>query len=457
MEPYTPVEISISRNQVEYSIDRQHFIGQPDFGEEMLRRLRELRLEGDPEAYGEELCKATFSGQGNAEDGFAILRNEKTRQFRLCLKLSPFDPVLHSLWWECLVDPKDKYLKMSRLVRTPLSRYLFQPGTGETNPIQEEKLRVLVVVSNPVGLGQESSGWGHLPPIDEQKEVDLVEDVLRQFDDRVEYKILTERASLDQISFYLLSGGYHVLHIVGHGGLKNNRGYLLLEKDEDESISPVDDESMANALLNAMNLQIVLLCSCYSAAHSESSAFVGMAQKIVEGGRPAVIAMQDLLNESTAHRFTENFYKAFLQIKQTLGHVDASVNMARHQVYIAGMQDWDWAVPVLYLHGNGLVYQPPSPGVALGRGPSGEAIRKVEMAASRAESYMDEESSYWMKLKSSPVPPKGWGRPGMAGYAQAIQSQIPPGLQGIVQQGVRSFSKQISGQDVLKINKHLGK
>jgi hypothetical protein len=360
MTEYVDLEMNIRREHIQFRVDEADYEGPTNFTAETLNELERLcSFESQWEDYGVELFRATF--RDRALRGYQQLRGavESGRRFRLRLNIHPRVPRIHRLWWECLYDPEPPPQRLGCGLSTPLSRYLRlgvtrQPATAET-------LRILVAISNPEDLGQEGGRWARYPRLDEDQERGVLKEILDELraEGHVEYDWQDTPASLAMIRQRLYRDGFHVLHFVGHGGFLNEKGHLLLEKDEDETVDPVGEKHLAEMVAGLPDLQLVVLAACFSAKRTEADAFGGLAPRMVEYGVPAVVAMQQQVDQNTAQLFTRAFYDALLKSKQTQGLVDAAVNAARDELFFSQRRTdaWAWTIPVLFMRGDGRLFE----------------------------------------------------------------------------------------------------
>jgi hypothetical protein len=447
MADITDVRIELDRNQVNIRFDDTEYTESLEFNEQVLAELSHMREAGQPRDYGEKLFKSTFIGR--AYKGVGILQNKINEQdgssFRFILDIAPTAEALHQLWWECLVDPDDPS-RIFSMSSTPFVRKLRSQINRPV--IAREKLKILVVIANPTNLsGAPPEGWG-LPGINVEAEKQVIEQALGQFGDRIEeVKFLPdgdskERASLNNISKYLQGGKYHILHIIAHGGITNKKGYLLLERDEDGRVAPVQDSDIAISVRDRTDLRLVILASCYSAKQTTAGVFTGLAPKLYQAGVPAVIAMQGLINQATARRFCQRFYAALLNSTSGIPvKIDTAMNQARFQMRNDDVSSdelekdaWGWAVPVLYLHGDGRLYN-------LARPASASAAQDI--------------SSRALRYNQSPKTMSGVNYPSIL-----VSSTASPGLsarQGISQDLITAPNALSLGQVSAMISgKHVG-
>jgi hypothetical protein len=354
LKPYDSVDIRVGMERVTFEVDAAPYRGGPDFSAEALDELAEAR-QTDPESYGLLLREKAF--REGASEGFARLM-EFGRRSRIRLRIDVKAPALHRLWWECLFD-EGTPLPLGMATYTPLSRYLevFKPVPPA---VPKPPLRLLVVLCNPEDLGRDR--WRELPPLKPEVEWDTMDKALAEFDEK---ELIVEHhegaASLGAIRERLQDGRFHILHIIGHGFMaEDGTGHLLLEGRDgknDRKASLMAEDQLA-ALVNGLEeLRLVVLAACHSAERSDASAFQGLAPAMVRAGVPAVVAMQDLVQQATAQTFALRFYGSLAKSTSTQGFVDAAVNMARDQINIECRQhnrsNWQWPMPVLFLRGHG--------------------------------------------------------------------------------------------------------
>jgi outer membrane protein OmpA-like peptidoglycan-associated protein len=105
--------------------------------------------------------------------------------------------------------------------------------------------------------------------------------------------------------------GPHILHYIGHGHF-DQKGYLELQKDgPSREVDRVDSGSIRE-VLEDRRPWLVVLNSCEGAIARRDSDFGGMAQSILNGGVPFVVAMSRAITDEAAKSFSEEFYPALL-------------------------------------------------------------------------------------------------------------------------------------------------
>ncbi|MBI3943465.1 MAG: CHAT domain-containing protein, partial [Chloroflexi bacterium] len=351
-DPFQVLDVDIGTGRVSLQVEDRPYRDIGALDQQQIRdQLFQLREYGNPKDYGKLLMKAAFPP--DVLEGFHAaerLAQNQGKYLRLRLNIDVDSPELHALWWECLYDEHpDQSLACARSIS--LSRYLAE-RVRQVEPVREEKLKILVAISNPDDLGQPGGPWERFPKLSDEEEEGQRQAILTALSasdlaDRVEYDILPRPASFENIQARLATDQYHILHIVGHGAFNGNKGCLLLE-DQRRHAVVVDEEYMGILVENLTRLQLVMLVACDSARRSPSHAFVGLAPHMVQSGVPAVVAMQGKISVATAQEFSTRFYGALTKSAQGIvGMVDSAMNFARHSIRQPKFGSWEWAIPVL--------------------------------------------------------------------------------------------------------------
>lgn len=230
---------------------------------------------------------------------------------------------------------------------SPLSRSLHFEVDREPVPVTLP-LRVLVVVSTPIGL----------PPAQMQDEKKAINDAFEKLAgpggaftlEFCDPPTKTELAAR-------LAKGFHILHFVGHGAFDivdndpSPRPHLVLEKNHEED--PIDADTL-DSLLTGKGIRLVVLTACSSAAPTPEEVgktvgpFCGVAQQLVSGmsGVNASVAMQLDLASDAAVEFSKTFYTQLLTSDRKLDEIVALCRQALTAP--VGVGDRAWVTPVVY-------------------------------------------------------------------------------------------------------------
>lgn len=261
-------------------------------------------------------------------------------QRRIRIRLDDLAPALHTLPWEALTDvsPTATARTLSADRDTPFSRHVVTswepPGPLVTPPI-----KLLSAVAAPTDLETYN-----LPPLDRDAEAACIAAAVAAAPPgRVVHTHLAGPCTLAALEAEL-EDGYHVLHLIAHGGLRRGGdGAATYFEAPDGRTDRVDATRFA-AMIERLSptLRLVVLMSCHSATRSRTDPRAGLAPQLLAAGIPAVLAMQDLVPIDTAHAFTGVFYRELW----TSGEIDRASNRARATILTARLPGD--AIPVLY-------------------------------------------------------------------------------------------------------------
>ena len=214
----------------------------------------------------------------------SALAQERGHILRLLLNTDI--PALVAVPWEYLYDRElARWLALDG--RLSLVRSL--PVAARPALPVEGALRVLVLISAPTDLPALDSTreWNNLQAVADSAAIELIPCAPT-------YEAL--QAALRQAP--------HVFHFVGHGALDEaSQAGLLVFCDHAGCSQPVYASDLATLLSDCKSLRLALLNACQGATPSAASAFAGVAQKLIQQGTPAVIAMQAPIVDDHAIRF----------------------------------------------------------------------------------------------------------------------------------------------------------
>lgn len=305
-----------------------------------------------PITYGQILYQALFPG--NLTNQFsAALKASNERGIRLTLQIDPTLPALHRVNWERMFYPQgSQWFPLATSPYIVFSRHL-QSGQPWGLPLTTGHLKILVVISSPFASGTNL----FVNVAAEQKDI---LDIFNQFPAETEVEILSGSVSAQQIADQLIQGsGFDLLHYIGHGEWREaeQTGFLILSKQyADGNLGPdgVSAAQLTQLLGAGAHLpQLIFLGACESGQQSSLDAFTGVGPQLVQAGCPAVICMQEKVENVVARQFSKSFYTHLLES----GCVDWSVNRAR--TGLLQHNYLQWATPVLFMHlTDGIIFNP---------------------------------------------------------------------------------------------------
>ncbi|WP_328432240.1 CHAT domain-containing protein [Streptomyces sp. NBC_00453] len=267
-----------------------------------------------------------------------VRRMQPARGLRLRFDLPP---ALRSLPLEALCAPAAQP-GQSTALHDGLSLVRSLPGgpIGRRLPEPEDapsKIRLLVVHASPDGgelpVGEEEVAHllRELPQV--AVETTLVRPATRE---RLE-SALGERSDLPTAVLLIAHGSYDT-------GL--GKGMVHLETPDGRT-DHVPSDLLSGMLLRAPRLRLAVLNLCSGADSSHTEPFSGLAQALIGGGVPAVVAMHGRVSDRSAGLFGPALLKK-IAANQT---IDEAMAYARRSIsYQSGHTATEWAVPALFLH-----------------------------------------------------------------------------------------------------------
>lgn len=294
---------------------------------------------GDVNGYGLALGQALFADDacGAAYKETLAVARAANQGLRVRLVVEPAE--LQQVHWERLYHPyAETWQPLGSTAATPFSRHIAVRQWDRPAPIAHRPLRTLVVIASPKDLDT----WG-LDPIaaDERLTLHGLMDGLGPIEPIYLESGSATPPTLNAIR-RVLSEGVDLIHFLCHGADTPNGTVLYLE-DEAGNVDPVTTDRLVDVVqLTATQPACCFLAACESAARSRFDALAPLGPALVDaGGVHAAVAMTDLVGLKTAQSFAAHFYTRLL----THGLVDVAVNEARALV----QDEWDWAVPVLFM------------------------------------------------------------------------------------------------------------
>jgi hypothetical protein len=392
---------------------------------QVTRGARSTESQTAAKQFGGRLFDTVFDGdvQGCLHSSLDLAARQG-KGLRLRLRLTDA-PDLLDLPWEYLYN-RTRNLFYALSVETPLVRYLEM--SEQITPLSlTPPLKVLVMIVSPRGY----------PPLDVEREWQKLRAAVRDLEERG--LVIMERmqpATLPALRRRLRTTEYHIFHFVGHGDFdpQAQDGALIME-DEDGMGQRVSAQNLSMLMRDSRrSLRLAILNACEGGRGSRDDPFAGTAQRLVQQGIPAVIAMQFEITDETAIAFAQEFYAAIAD-----GYpVDAALTEGRKAIS-SEAQGAEWGTPVLYMRApDGHIFDvetiegipPPIPPIvddpvgppAGGRSPQEDAIveprartvsptippplitatvKQIELEA--PEGNMNPESPFYIERPSDPI------------------------------------------------------
>jgi hypothetical protein len=241
--------------------------------------------------------------------------------------------------WEFAFDPaRKKFLATEEVhfIRNVLTSVPAQRVYEEC-----QRLRMLVVEAQPIGTAE-------LGAEDEKARIEhrfhpLTDAGLLEIE--VLPEATPERLHEKLFGSWLECRPYDIVHFIGHGEFDREaeEGRLLFHSSDGGS-QRVDVQTLRE-ILCSRGVQVVFLNACDTARDATRSLNRGVAQALVQGGLPAVVANQYKVLDPSAIAFAQHFYWA-LAHGASLGEAARESRIAVN--YSIDGDLIDWAVPVIY-------------------------------------------------------------------------------------------------------------
>lgn len=210
------------------------------------------------------------------------------------LWLSEQDTRIRNLPWQLILDD----CPLLSLCKTHLS------DLPEHHPTLGLPLKVLVMVSAP----EDASRLKY-----EEEELRLLHALAPLMSRGLAQVHFTDDGSLENLVEKLAENQYHVLHFSGHGAYEKEKGFLLFENIDDGRVRHVSARQFSETLQEIRRRghcpDLVVLSACQSAQGRSPGDLQGVADELLAGGLPAVVAMSASIIDECATEFTTALYK----------------------------------------------------------------------------------------------------------------------------------------------------
>ena len=296
-------------------------------------RYPQLPGEKDLQQFGGALFNALFPDQ--VRRLYDAARSEQVTQ-RLNLIFTSDNHWLARQAWEFIYDPDRR--TFLALEEVNFTRNVLTSIPAERIPARTGPMRILVVVAQPLGLGALSV----------EEETDVIRSGFRRL---LDAKLADVELLLDatpELLHRTLEGAaapFDILHFIGHGEYReqDDCGYLLFENAEG-GVHELDSTTLRQIVCRR-GIRLVCLNACETGQGGREDFSRGVAQALIAGGVPAVVANQYPVLDVSATSFSRHFYWA-LAMGQSIGDAAREARVAVN--YSISGEAIDWAVPVVF-------------------------------------------------------------------------------------------------------------
>ncbi|MEM8934023.1 MAG: CHAT domain-containing protein, partial [Acidobacteriota bacterium] len=288
-----------------------------------------------PEDLGAGLFAALISGEMEALYREDLGRNDGALALVLVFDPDDLDHLELYAWpWERLQDGERILVLSGR----PVVRRLTVDQPTPPAPLRVDRLRILAIPVDDTDLDLDAEVESLRTIRDNGGPFDLV--VREQSPNRVELRRM------------LADGGFHVLHIMGHGRWSTSDRSWVLDL-AGEAISAAELGDLVAQELH--DTRLVVLNTCHSARGLGVGGEVdaGLAISLVRHGALAVVANRAPISDAAAGLLTDGLYRqlaAGMAVAEALG--DARRDLRAGETRRLGVHRDEWSTPVLLLRSS---------------------------------------------------------------------------------------------------------
>ncbi len=271
--------------------------------------------------------------QGSIRDLWVEARTGLKAGQHLRVRLNLRPPAVAALPWETLADPRRRRTlaadKSLALVRTATDAEF----VGRPRALQAERPTKMLIVAV-----EEAES------IDASAEISHIKASLAPLHPtHLQLEILQGRVDLQTLRRRLDEYRPDILHIISHGEAD---GLYLWENAE---LTLVKASQWAAMLGLVDSVKLVFLNACLAGQPDNTKPYSGLAQRLLQTGIPAVIAMQFAVLDRAAAAFAGFLYAA-LVVGPCPGAIDVAVSIARSALFLSDPERIDYATPLLWLN-----------------------------------------------------------------------------------------------------------
>ena len=277
--------------------------------------------------------------QGGIRDLWVEARAALQSTHHLRLRLDLHSPAIAALPWETLADPRRRRTlaadKSIALVRTARDVDFLDHSRSLQTRLPAKIL--IVAAEEPDN-------------IDAATEIDRIRASLAPLIPRqIDLEVLSGRFDIHSLRRRLQESRPDILHVISHGEAD---GLYLWENDE---LTLFSASQLAATLALVDSVKLVFLNACLAGQPDDTTPFANLAQRLLQTGIPAVIAMQFVVLDRAASEFAGFLYEALVN-GPCPGAIDVAVSIARSGLYISDPDRIDYATPLLWLNAeDGLI------------------------------------------------------------------------------------------------------
>nr|WP_246820693.1 CHAT domain-containing protein [Bradyrhizobium iriomotense] len=262
------------------------------------------------------------------------------------IRLRVTDPTLAYVPWETMYDKKNRFY-VTTSQSTPFMRAVDDYGeerrVSAARPIRMLGMAARVKVLNGLPLDE----------IEVDAEQVAIKNALSELNDGKRLKLSwIPSAKARDLNRRFLRGDegkrWDLFHFIGHGGHDPERqmGFIVVQEEGGPKGKRLYADSLKEFLTQpGQTPSLVVLNSCSGAQGEPGSLFSSTAAELIQGGVPAVIAMQFEISDNMGLAFADTFYTYLAE------NVSIQAALAHTRAELKARQFAEWISPVLYMRG----------------------------------------------------------------------------------------------------------
>ncbi|MCU0485567.1 MAG: CHAT domain-containing protein [Anaerolineales bacterium] len=334
--------------------------------EQQYRGLLQDELQ-DHEQYGHVLYNLLFPDRLRNEF-FRLVGVAGDRGVRFTLNIDPEVPGIHTIPWERIHIPQPNGLFPLATDSSFVFSRLLKTSNPEVTPKSRGCFRALLALANPFPETGEEDSLHFKEEIERRKIIAALE----ANSAKVTWDEIPKPVTLEAVLSCLEEAepAFDILYFSGHGfwepspqargsntELDTGEAFLIFDR-QDGSPDKVALATFMKRLDRTIDKKrlprLIFLSACHTAIKANTrKALLGFGPRLVEAGCPAVICMQESVEEQAALGFASKFFSELF----SHGCIDLAVNRARAAVY--EQRSWQWAIPVLFMNTqDGMLFWP---------------------------------------------------------------------------------------------------
>jgi hypothetical protein len=262
------------------------------------------------------------------------------------IRLRVRDPTLAYVPWETMYDKKNRFY-VTTSQSTPFTRavddYAEERRGCAARPIRMLGMAARVKVLNGFPLDE----------IEVDAEQVAIKKALSELNDGKRLKLSwIPSAKARDLNRRFLRGDegkrWDMFHFIGHGGHDPERqmGFIVVQEEGGSKGIRLYADMLKTFLTQpGQTPSLVVLNSCSGAQGEPGSLFSSTAAELIQGGVPAVIAMQFEISDNMGLAFADTFYTYLAE------NVSIQSALAHTRAELKARQFAEWISPVLYMRG----------------------------------------------------------------------------------------------------------